>query len=64
MECKHLYQPAKQVIQQLIKRSNWLEKVPNFTVLNQEEIYLYCEKCWDFKKITNWFDKDEISPTY
>ncbi len=50
-ECEHLFIAVKRDKQQRMKRANWLSAY-DFTTLTQEEIYLYCEKCWENKKIT------------
>lgn len=50
INCKHNYEPIIRKVQQW-KKQYTKDCRYDYAVLTQEEIYLYCIKCWDYKNI-------------
>ena len=49
--CEHQYEPIKKITPKLDNKYVSSNQWHQTAILNLEEIYIFCNKCWDSKKI-------------
>jgi len=49
--CKHQYEPAIITVQERFDKYISSSNIDRVT-LNQQKLYIFCNKCWDYKNIS------------